>query len=44
MVLTVEAIGSAVRQRRQRDARRRAARRRDIEAIVGWRLDRWGRS
>jgi DNA invertase Pin-like site-specific DNA recombinase len=44
IVLTVEEIGSGVSERRQRDTLMRAARRREIDAIVVWRLDRWGRS
>jgi Resolvase, N terminal domain len=40
----VEEIGSGGRERWQREALMRAARRRDIDAIVVWRLDRWGRS
>src|SRR2546427_11558082 len=44
IVLTVEDIGSGVRERRQREELMRAARRREIDAIVVWRLDRWGRS
>jgi putative DNA-invertase from lambdoid prophage Rac len=44
IVLMVEDVGSGVSERRQRDALMRAARRRDIDAIVVWRLDRWGRS
>ena len=44
IVLTVEEIGSGVSERRQREALMRAARRREIDAIVVWRLDRWGRS
>jgi putative DNA-invertase from lambdoid prophage Rac len=44
IVLTVEEVGSGVSERRQRDMLMRAARRRDIDAIVVWRLDRWGRS
>lgn len=44
IVLTVEEVGSGVNERRQRDVLMRAARRRDIDAIVVWRLDRWGRS
>ena len=44
IVLTVEEVGSGVRERHQREALMRAARRRDIDAIVVWRLDRWGRS
>jgi putative DNA-invertase from lambdoid prophage Rac len=44
IVLTVEEVGSGVNERRQREVLMRAARRRDIDAIVVWRLDRWGRS
>ena len=44
IVLTVEEVGSGVRERHQRDVLMRAARRREIDAIVVWRLDRWGRS
>jgi DNA invertase Pin-like site-specific DNA recombinase len=44
IVLTVEDIGSGVSERRQRDTLMRTARRREIDAIVVWRLDRWGRS
>lgn len=44
IVLTVEEVGSGVSERRQRDTLMRAARRREIDAIVVWRLDRWGRS
>jgi putative DNA-invertase from lambdoid prophage Rac len=42
--MTVEEIGSGVNERLQREALMRAARRREIDAIVVWRLDRWGRS
>jgi DNA invertase Pin-like site-specific DNA recombinase len=44
IVLTVEEVESGVRERHQREALMRAARRREIDAIVVWRLDRWGRS
>jgi putative DNA-invertase from lambdoid prophage Rac len=44
IVLTVEEVGSGVSERRQQDVLMQAARRRDIDAIVVWRLDRWGRS
>ena len=44
IVLIVEDVGSGISERRQRDALLRAARRREIDAIVVWRLDRWGRS
>jgi DNA invertase Pin-like site-specific DNA recombinase len=44
IVLTVKEVGSGVSERRQRDTLMRAARRREIDTIVVWRLDRWGRS
>lgn len=44
IVLMVEEVSSGARERRQRQELLRAARRREIDAIVVWRLDRWGRS
>jgi DNA invertase Pin-like site-specific DNA recombinase len=44
IVTTITEVGSGVRERQQRDQLMRAARRREIDAIVVWRLDRWGRS
>src|SRR5215467_12257493 len=44
IVVRVEEIASGGWERWQREALMRAARRRDIDAIVVWRLDRWGRS
>jgi len=44
IAVLVEEVGSGGRERWQREALMRAARRRDIDAIVVWRLDRWGRS
>lgn len=44
IVTVVEDIGSGVHERLQRERLMRAARRREIDAIVVWRLDRWGRS
>lgn len=44
IVKIVEDVGSGAGERRQREALMRAARRREIDAIVVWRLDRWGRS
>ena len=35
---------SGGQERRQREMLMRAARRRELDAIVVWRLDRWGRS
>jgi putative DNA-invertase from lambdoid prophage Rac len=37
-------VGSGAKTRPQREELLRAARRRDVDAIVVWRLDRWGRS
>ncbi len=44
IVLMVAEVGSGASERRQRQELLRAARRRAIDAIVVWRLDRWGRS
>jgi DNA invertase Pin-like site-specific DNA recombinase len=40
----VEDIGSGAKQRPSRESLLKAARRREIDVIVVWRLDRWGRS
>jgi DNA invertase Pin-like site-specific DNA recombinase len=37
-------VGSGVSQREQRQQLIKAARRRDIDVVLVWRLDRWGRS
>ena len=44
IVAVGEDVGSGVNERLQREELMRAARRREIDAIVVWRLDRWGRS
>jgi putative DNA-invertase from lambdoid prophage Rac len=44
IVALVEDVGSGVHERLRREELMRAARRREIDAIVVWRLDRWGRS
>ena len=44
IVMSVEEVGSGVSERLKRDALMRAARMRDIDMVVVWRLDRWGRS
>src|SRR3954447_4354391 len=44
VVLTVEDVGSGVRERPKREDLLRAARRRELDLILVWRLDRWGRS
>ena len=41
---TVEEIGSGAKTRPRREELLRAARRKEIDVIVVWRLDRWGRS
>lgn len=43
-VMDVEDVGSGVAERPQRASLIQAARRRELDAIVVWRLDRWGRS
>lgn len=42
--LEVEEIGSGAKTRPKREALLKAARRREFDAIIVWRLDRWGRS
>ena len=44
VVMPVEEVSSGASERRQRETLMQAARRRAIDAIVVWRLDRWGRS
>jgi putative DNA-invertase from lambdoid prophage Rac len=44
IVMMVEDVSSGASERRQREALLRAARRRDLDAMVVWRLGRWGRS
>ncbi len=44
VVLEVKEVGSGASDRPKREALMKAARRREIDAIVVWRLDRWGRS
>ena len=40
----VSEIGSGAKEREKREQLLRSARRREIDAIIVWRLDRWGRS
>jgi putative DNA-invertase from lambdoid prophage Rac len=40
----VEDVGSGTKDRSGRDSLLRAARRREVDIVVVWRLDRWGRS
>jgi putative DNA-invertase from lambdoid prophage Rac len=42
--LTVEEVGSGAKTRPRREELLRAARRKEMDIIVVWRLDRWGRS
>src|SRR3954462_5873887 len=42
VVLDVEDVGSGVRDRPRREELMRAARRRELDLILVWRLDRWG--
>jgi DNA invertase Pin-like site-specific DNA recombinase len=44
VVLEVEEVGSGARVRPKREELIKAAKRRKIDLIVVWRLDRWGRS
>ena len=44
IVMTVQDIGSGVRERPKREDLIRAARQREVDLILVWRLDRWGRS
>jgi len=43
-VRRVQDVGSGARERAGREGLLKAARRRELDAIVVWRLDRWGRS
>ena len=43
-VLQVKEIGSGASQRQRREKLLEAARRREIDVVLVWRLDRWGRS
>jgi putative DNA-invertase from lambdoid prophage Rac len=44
IVMTMEDVGSGVRERPKRAELIRAARQRELDLILVWRLDRWGRS
>ena len=44
LVRQVEDVGSGAKQRPGREGLLKAARRREVDAVVVWRLDRWGRS
>jgi DNA invertase Pin-like site-specific DNA recombinase len=44
VALQVKEVGSGASERELRESLLNAARRRDIDVVVVWRLDRWGRS
>src|SRR6266567_4248237 len=44
IVMQVKEIGSGASQRKRREQLLEAARRREIDVVLVWRLDRWGRS
>src|ERR1022692_501882 len=44
VAMQVKEVGSGALQRQQREKLLEAARRREIDVVVVWRLDRWGRS
>ena len=44
IVIQVREVGSGAAQRQAREKLLDAARRRDIDVVLVWRLDRWGRS
>jgi DNA invertase Pin-like site-specific DNA recombinase len=44
IAITMQEVKSGAKQRPQRDAVMDAARRRELDVVVVWRLDRWGRS
>ncbi len=44
IALQVKEVGSGAAQRQRREELLEAARRREIDVVVVWRLDRWGRS
>jgi putative DNA-invertase from lambdoid prophage Rac len=44
VTLKIEEVGSGATSRPRRDELLRAARRKEIDTILVWRLDRWGRS
>lgn len=44
ITIQVKEVGSGATQRQMREKLMEAARRRDIDVVLVWRLDRWGRS
>ncbi len=44
VVMEIEDVGSGAKERKQRERVLLAARKREIDAVLVWKLDRWGRS
>jgi putative DNA-invertase from lambdoid prophage Rac len=44
VVLEIQDIASGISERKKREQLMRAARRREIDSVIVWKLDRWGRS
>jgi putative DNA-invertase from lambdoid prophage Rac len=44
ITLQIKEVGSGAKTRPQREELLKAARRREVDVIIVWRLDRWGRS
>jgi DNA invertase Pin-like site-specific DNA recombinase len=44
IAIQVKEVGSGALQRQQREKILEAARRREVDVVMVWRLDRWGRS
>ncbi len=44
VVMQIQDVGSGVKERPKREALLKAARRREVDTVLVWRLDRWGRS
>jgi putative DNA-invertase from lambdoid prophage Rac len=44
LVQQVEDVGSGAKERPRRETLMKAARRREVDVVLVWRLDRWGRS
>lgn len=44
VALEIEEVGSGAKHRPQREELLKACRRREIDVVIVWRLDRWGRS